>query len=108
MRNQDIATSFRASLAITGVTGTVKTRMRRTAAAGRCRVKTGTLRGVSALAGYCRAAGGREVGFALMFNRASITRAKAREDRITAAIARLADRPAAPLPEGGAPALPSS
>ena len=108
MRNQDIASSFRASLAITGVTGTVRTRMRRTAAAGRCRVKTGTLRGVSALAGYCRAAGGREVGFALMFNRASITRAKAREDRITAAIARLAGEPAAPLPEGGAPALPSS
>ena len=37
VHNQDIATSFRASLAVTGVTGTVKARMRRTPAAGRCR-----------------------------------------------------------------------
>ncbi len=89
MHNQDIAPTFRASLAIAGVTGTVKARMRRTAAAGRCGVKTGTLRLVSALAGYCRTADGRNVGFALMFNKANTPAAKAREDRITVAIARL-------------------
>jgi len=89
MHNQDIATTFRESLAVTGATGTVKARMRRTAAAGRCNVKTGTLRLVSALAGYCRTADGRDVGFALMFNKANTAAAKAREDRITVAIARL-------------------
>jgi len=89
MRNQDIARSFRESLAVTGATGTVKARMRRTAAAGRCDVKTGTLRLVSALAGYCRTADGREIGFALMFNKAYISAAKAREDRIVVGIARL-------------------
>ena len=50
----DVSGVFRASLAVAGQTGTVKRRMRGTAAAGRCRVKTGTLRDVSALAGYCR------------------------------------------------------
>ena len=105
----DVQGAFRASLAITGETGTVSRRMRRSAAHQRCRVKTGTLRLVSALAGYCRTAGGRNVAFALMFNRASTFSEKAREDRITAAIARLsaggppttppADEPA---PSGGA------
>ncbi len=89
MHDQDIAQTFRDSLAVTGLTGTVKARMRRTAAAGRCHVKTGTLRLVSALAGYCRTADGRDIGFALMFNKANTPAAKAREDRITTAIARL-------------------
>ena len=74
---------------MTGVTGTVKARMRRTAAAGRCDVKTGTLRRVSTLAGYCRTADGRDIGFALMFNKANVPAAKAREDRIAVGIARL-------------------
>jgi len=102
MRNQDVAATFRASLAVAGATGTVKSRLRRTPAVSRCQVKTGTLRGVSTLAGYCRAAGGRDIGFALMFNRANTNVAKAREDRIAAAIARLSDAPAAPPQEGGA------
>ena len=101
MHKQDVARTFRESLAITGVTGTVKLRMRRTAAAGRCNVKTGTLRLVSALAGFCRTAGGRDIGFALMFNKANTPAAKAREDRITVAIARLSDPPAATAAPGG-------
>jgi len=104
MHNQDIARTFRESLAVTGVSGTVKSRMRRTAAAGRCSVKTGTLRLVSALAGYCRTADGRDIGFALMSNQANTFAAKAREDRIAVAIARLssAREPAPePLPTGG-------
>ena len=106
MNNQDVARSFRASLAVAGATGTVKRRMRRTPAAGRCQVKTGTLNGVSALAGYCRAAAGRDIGFALMFNRANTFTAKAREDRIAAAIARLSTPPDAPPEAGGAIPLP--
>jgi len=103
MDEPDVGEAFRSSLAIAGRTGTVKRRMRRTAAAERCRVKTGTLRDVSALAGYCRTAGGRDVAFALMFNRASTYAAKAREDRIATAIARLdgAPVPAEPVTTGG-------
>lgn len=111
MHDQDVAASFRSSLAVAGATGTVRRRMRGTRAARRCRLKTGTLRGVSALAGYCRAAGGRELGFALMFNRANTSVAKAREDRIAAVIARLSSAPAAPsqaAPQAGGVAAPSS
>jgi D-alanyl-D-alanine carboxypeptidase/D-alanyl-D-alanine-endopeptidase (penicillin-binding protein 4) len=99
MDDPDVATAFRASLAVVGRTGTVKRRMRRTAAAERCRVKTGTLRDVSSLAGYCRTAGGRDIAFALIFNRARTWLEKPREDRITAAIARLEGAPGTPVGE---------
>jgi D-alanyl-D-alanine carboxypeptidase len=102
MHNQDIAQTFRESLAVAGVSGTVKARMRRSAATGRCNVKTGTLRRVSALVGYCLTADGRDIGFALMFNKANVAAAKARENRIAVAIARLSGPPAAAAPEGGA------
>jgi D-alanyl-D-alanine carboxypeptidase/D-alanyl-D-alanine-endopeptidase (penicillin-binding protein 4) len=105
MDGPDVAETFRASLAVTGRTGTVKARMRATAAAGRCNVKTGTLRLVSALAGYCQTASGRNIGFALMSNRANTYAAKAREDRIATAIARLTGPPA-PAPADGGGALP--
>ncbi len=107
MDDPDVATAFRASLAVAGRTGTVKSRMRKTPAAERCRVKTGTLRDVSSLAGYCRTARGRDIAFALMFNRARTWIEKPREDRIVAAIARLDGTPAppagtAPTQSGGA------
>jgi D-alanyl-D-alanine carboxypeptidase/D-alanyl-D-alanine-endopeptidase (penicillin-binding protein 4) len=105
MHNQDIAQTFRESLAVAGVSGTVKARMRRSAATGRCNVKTGTLRRVSALVGYCLTADGRDIGFALMFNKANVAAAKARENRIAVAIARLSGAPTPAAPEGGA-ALP--
>jgi D-alanyl-D-alanine carboxypeptidase/D-alanyl-D-alanine-endopeptidase (penicillin-binding protein 4) len=101
MHDQDIAQTFRDSLAVAGVSGTVKARMRRTAAAGRCNVKTGTLRLVSALAGYCLTAEGRDIGFALMFNKANVAAAKARENRIAVAIARLSGAPTEAAPHGG-------
>jgi hypothetical protein len=77
--------------------------MRGTAASRHCRVKTGTLRGVSALAGYCATAGGREVGFALLMNRVNIHGAQVLQDRIATAIARLdeADEDAPPSDPGG-------
>jgi D-alanyl-D-alanine carboxypeptidase/D-alanyl-D-alanine-endopeptidase (penicillin-binding protein 4) len=88
MHGQDVAQAFRASLAVPGSTGTVKRRMRHTAAQ-RCRVKTGTLRDVSALAGYCVAAGGRNLAFAMLFNRVNISAAQPILDRMATAIARL-------------------
>jgi D-alanyl-D-alanine carboxypeptidase/D-alanyl-D-alanine-endopeptidase (penicillin-binding protein 4) len=104
MHRQDSAQTFRASLAIPGSTGTVKRRMRGTPAR-RCGVKTGTLRSVSALAGYCTTLGGRDLGFALLFNRVNIAAAHAIQDRITAAIARLDEStpadPGATVPGSG-------
>jgi D-alanyl-D-alanine carboxypeptidase/D-alanyl-D-alanine-endopeptidase (penicillin-binding protein 4) len=106
MDEPDVAQTFRASLAVTGRTGTVKARMRGTAAAGRCSVKTGTLRLVSGLAGYCRTAGGRDIGFSIMSNRANTYAAKAREDRIATAIAGLSGA-AAPAPADGGGSVPA-
>jgi D-alanyl-D-alanine carboxypeptidase/D-alanyl-D-alanine-endopeptidase (penicillin-binding protein 4) len=98
MDEPDVGEAFRSSLAITGRTGTVSRRMRGTAAAARCRVKTGTLRNVSGLAGYCHTAGGRDIAFSLMFNHATPYVEKAREDRIATAIARLSGAPASAPP----------
>ena len=44
---------LREKMAVAGRTGTLELRMRKTAAAGRCIGKTGTLTGVSNLVGYC-------------------------------------------------------
>jgi D-alanyl-D-alanine carboxypeptidase/D-alanyl-D-alanine-endopeptidase (penicillin-binding protein 4) len=89
MNAQAISSSWQASLPVAGVSGTLRKRMRGTAAAGRCRAKTGTLIGVSALSGYCTTTGGVPVAFALLENRVCNWCAKKIEDRMVAAIARL-------------------
>jgi serine-type D-Ala-D-Ala carboxypeptidase/endopeptidase (penicillin-binding protein 4) len=86
-RRQTWFDAFYRSLPLAGRTGTLKDRMRRTAATGRCRAKTGTLRGVSGLAGYCRSRRGREFVFALLMNRVNIYRARAVQDRIATTLA---------------------
>jgi D-alanyl-D-alanine carboxypeptidase/D-alanyl-D-alanine-endopeptidase (penicillin-binding protein 4) len=78
--------SFYRSLPLAGRTGTLRKRMRGTAAVGRCRAKTGTLRNVSALAGYCRARHGRRFVFALLMNGVNVYRARLAQDRIAAAL----------------------
>ncbi len=99
MNKPDVQGVFRTSLAKVGQTGTARRRMRGTPAFKRCRVKTGTLRSVSALAGYCRARGGRDIAFALLMNRvSSVAAAHAIQDRITTAIARLDSAPIADHP----------
>jgi D-alanyl-D-alanine carboxypeptidase/D-alanyl-D-alanine-endopeptidase (penicillin-binding protein 4) len=60
-----IGSVLRESLAVAGRSGTLKRRMRGTGAAGRCVGKTGTLTGVSNLVGYCQAAGGHLLAFAI-------------------------------------------
>ena len=89
MQAQDQASSWLASLPVAGKTGTLRKRMRRTAAAGRCRAKTGTLIGVSALSGYCTTTGGDNVAFSFLENRVCSSCAKNVEDRMVAAIAKL-------------------
>ncbi len=54
------------SLPIAGVDGTLKDRMKGTAAQGNVRAKTGTLTGISSLAGYCTTADGRQLCFAII------------------------------------------
>jgi D-alanyl-D-alanine carboxypeptidase/D-alanyl-D-alanine-endopeptidase (penicillin-binding protein 4) len=75
------------SLPLAGVSGTLKKRMRGTAAAGRCRAKTGTLVAVSALAGYCRARTGHRIAFAILMNGVDIGTAHRAQDRIAATLA---------------------
>ena len=79
------------SLAVAGCTGTVANRMRSTAAAGNCHLKTGTLTRVSALSGYCFRGGddaGHAVIFSLLMNNVDVNRAHVVQDRMAALIAR--------------------
>ena len=62
--------------------------MRGTAAQDRCRAKTGTLRDVSALAGFCDTTGGERIAFAFLMNGVWPASARALQDRMTVALAR--------------------
>lgn len=89
MHGSDLAVPFRTSLALMGRSGTVRRRARGTAAQSRCRVKTGTLRRVSALAGYCLSRNGRTFGFAILNFGISNTGAHRIQDRMAEAMARV-------------------
>ncbi len=78
---------FAQSLAVAGRTGTLASRMRGTAAEGRCRAKTGTLDGVSALSGYCGRGPKRRV-FSILMNGVNLDTARNAQDAMVAAIAR--------------------
>ena len=55
------------SLPIAGVDGTLKSRMKQgTPSYNNVHAKTGTISGISCLAGYCTAANGHELVFAIM------------------------------------------
>jgi serine-type D-Ala-D-Ala carboxypeptidase/endopeptidase (penicillin-binding protein 4) len=91
MHEQPAGPAFEGSLAVAGRTGTVRRRMRGTPAQDRCLAKTGTLRAVSTLAGYCQTTGGHTVAFAMLMSTPLITRAHRVQDRMTAAIATYGD-----------------
>jgi serine-type D-Ala-D-Ala carboxypeptidase/endopeptidase (penicillin-binding protein 4) len=87
----DLRDAWIGSLAVAGQTGTVAHRMRGTAAAGNCRLKTGTLDRVSALSGYCFRGGSdanHAVVFSLLMNNVDVNRAHVIQDRMAALIAR--------------------
>jgi D-alanyl-D-alanine carboxypeptidase/D-alanyl-D-alanine-endopeptidase (penicillin-binding protein 4) len=88
MEESEAGVAFDESLAVIGRNGTVYNRMRGTAAQDRCHAKTGTLRDVSALAGYCTTTGGERVAFAFLMNRVYPSSARALQDRMTVALAR--------------------
>jgi D-alanyl-D-alanine carboxypeptidase/D-alanyl-D-alanine-endopeptidase (penicillin-binding protein 4) len=82
-----------AALPVGGYDGTLDDRYRAgpaAAAAGSVRAKTGTLTGVSCLAGVVQTAGGRPLAFAFLADRApSVRDAEAALDAAAAALARL-------------------
>ena len=84
--------AFRAALPIGCRDGTLKRRFCGTAAEGRVSAKTGTLKGVRALAGYTRTRSGRDVWFAFQLTGVeSGTRALAAIDRAVVALASSTD-----------------
>lgn len=76
------------SLPVVGVNGTVRTLATRTPARGRCIAKTGTLDGVTNLAGYCHSRGRHLLAFALFLDGPSNERALALIGRMVGALAR--------------------
>jgi D-alanyl-D-alanine carboxypeptidase/D-alanyl-D-alanine-endopeptidase (penicillin-binding protein 4) len=77
------------SLAVMGRSGTLASRLRASVARDRCRGKTGTLRDVSNLAGYCTTTSGATVAFAILMNGVYPSAARSLQDRMVSAIARL-------------------
>ncbi len=78
-----LGTILRGDLAIAGHTGTLSKRMRGTAASGRCEGKTGTLTGVSNLVGYCQAADGHLLAFAIFTDGIEVEQAHTIQDHMT-------------------------
>jgi D-alanyl-D-alanine carboxypeptidase/D-alanyl-D-alanine-endopeptidase (penicillin-binding protein 4) len=85
---QPLGAVLRSSLAVAGRSGTLRLRMRDTPASGRCQGKTGTLDGVSNLAGWCDAAGGDTLAFAFEMDGISDYAAHLLQDNMTITVAR--------------------
>jgi serine-type D-Ala-D-Ala carboxypeptidase/endopeptidase (penicillin-binding protein 4) len=82
-----LGTVLRSDLAVAGHTGTLASRMRGTTATGRCQAKTGTLLGVSNLAGYCQAVNGHILAFALFTDGIETGAAHTLQDHMTITLA---------------------
>jgi D-alanyl-D-alanine carboxypeptidase/D-alanyl-D-alanine-endopeptidase (penicillin-binding protein 4) len=88
MRKSAVSEDFIEDLALAGHEGTTAGRMKGTPAYGRCRLKTGTLTGVSNLSGYCFNQDGKVMVFStLMGSVGSTETAHVYQDRIAGAVA---------------------
>jgi D-alanyl-D-alanine carboxypeptidase/D-alanyl-D-alanine-endopeptidase (penicillin-binding protein 4) len=88
IRQSSIGDEFIGDLALAGHSGTVAERMHDTAADGRCRTKTGTLTGVSALSGVCFNHDGRTMIFSILMNGVGdLSLAHYEQDKIAGAVA---------------------
>jgi len=83
-----LGTTLRKDLAVVGHTGTLSERMRGTPASGRCQAKTGTLIGVSNLAGYCQSASGDVLAFAFFDDGIETSKAHTIQDSMAISLAR--------------------
>ncbi|MFN8113800.1 MAG: D-alanyl-D-alanine carboxypeptidase/D-alanyl-D-alanine-endopeptidase [Solirubrobacterales bacterium] len=88
-RDDELAKPLFKSLSIAGKDGTLGGRMGGTAAAGRCRGKTGTLTGVSNVSGYCKTKSGLIVFSLLMNGVTNLDAAHSIQDSMVVAISRL-------------------
>ncbi len=90
--HQQWANKFIDTLAIAGIDGTLRRRMRNTAATGRIRAKTGYISSVSALSGYLVNNDGEiQIIFSMLFNnfpRAKLWQIKQIQDRICIELAK--------------------
>ena len=68
---------FESALPIVAIDGTLKRRFNGSSLSGSAHLKTGTLRDVSALAGYVFTAGGQRVSFVMLVNHANADRSEA-------------------------------
>jgi D-alanyl-D-alanine carboxypeptidase/D-alanyl-D-alanine-endopeptidase (penicillin-binding protein 4) len=69
MSKHNAANAYLDALPIAGVDGTLRNRMKGTAAEGNVRAKTGTLRWANSLSGYVKSAAGERLAFSIMLNR---------------------------------------
>lgn len=87
--NESIYKPLYFSLPIAGVDGTLAKRMKGTKAERNVRAKTGTLTGISSLAGYAKASNGHNIAFCIINQGVlSVSSAKALQDRICVALTR--------------------
>jgi D-alanyl-D-alanine carboxypeptidase/D-alanyl-D-alanine-endopeptidase (penicillin-binding protein 4) len=88
VRKSEIGEDFIEDLALAGHEGTTAGRMKGTPAYGRCRLKTGTLTGVSNLSGYCFNQDGKVMVFSTLMGSVGSTEfAHVEQDRIAGAVA---------------------
>lgn len=88
VQESPVGDEFIQDLALTGREGTVADRTEGTAAYGRCRTKTGTLTGVSALSGYCFNRSGKTMIFSILMNSVTdLSLAHYEQDKIAALVA---------------------
>jgi D-alanyl-D-alanine carboxypeptidase/D-alanyl-D-alanine-endopeptidase (penicillin-binding protein 4) len=83
----ELAAPMLTSLSVAGKSGTLARRMRGTAAAGRCHGKTGTLNGISNLAGYCVSRSGARTAFAFLMS-GTVWSAHRVQNKMASALAR--------------------
>lgn len=91
-----IQAEFKTSLPIAGVDGTLQGRMKDTAAEGKLRAKTGSLRGVSALSGYTTSADNELLAFSIIMEHFVVQTSKIRkiQDKIGDLISSFSRTPA--------------
>ena len=80
---------WRDAFPVAGRTGTLADRMRGTPADGACQAKTGTLRDVSTLSGYCTTSSGRRIVFSILLNDIAPRRGRWLQDQMVASLVRL-------------------
>lgn len=87
--HSDLFLPFYESLPIAGVDGTLQHRMKQTKAQGNVRAKTGTVTGISSLAGYAKASNGHQLAFVIINqNVLKAAQARAFQDKVCGILVR--------------------